>query len=332
MGHLYHALSALYGYGDEFFDESVKLDPSSIDKNIRDLVRKYDPDIIHSHNAPDLLTISATRAVEDIPIIHDTHEALSLRDTGYYVKDGPEEIAKYGDHEKAANEESDGRIYVSEGIRDYIQRKFDVNPDKGLVFHNYISQSIFPQHVMKKKSIGDGHTHIVYIGTLSDQQGDHYNLLEIFKEIANNGMHVHIYVTFEIQAYKELSDTDKLIHYHGHLDRMALFEEITQYDYGWLGLNEARNKPHLDVAFPNKTLEYIACGLPILSFPHKTIKEFIEKHKVGLVFKNVGEQSPLIQGASIEELRDNTLKIRHEYTIERNIPRLIRFYKNIAST
>lgn len=96
-------------------------------------------------------------------------------------------------------------------------------------------------------------------------------------------------------------------------------------------MNEARNKPHVDVAFPNKTLEYISCGLPILSFPHKTIKQFIEKHELGLVFKDLAALRQLIQDADIETLRRNALRIRHEYTIERNILRLIGFYKKIGN-
>jgi glycosyltransferase involved in cell wall biosynthesis len=331
MGHLFRAPSELYGYGDEFFDELVRLDRSNIDGNIRDLVRRYDPTIIHSHNAPDFLTISATEVIEDIPIVHDTHEALSLRETGYYVTDGPEEVAKYGDYEKAANERADGRIYPSEGVRDHIRGRYDVDPDNDMVFHNYISESIFPKNIKKKLSADDGRTHTVYIGTLSDQRGDHYNLQEIFEKLANNGIHVHIYAAHESQGYKELSDRNRFIHYHGHLDHIALFQELTRYDYGWLGLNEARNKPHVDVAFPNKTLEYISCGLPILSFPHKTVKEFIEKHEVGLVFKDLAELRQLIQDADIETLRRNALRIRHEYTIERNISRLIGFYKKIGN-
>jgi len=331
MGHLFRAPSELYGYGDEFFDELVRLDRSNIDGNIRDLVRRYDPEIIHSHNAPDLLTISATEVAGDIPVIHDTHEALSLRETGYYVTDGPEEIAQYGGHEKAANERADGRIYASEGVRDHIQGRYRVDHDRDMVFHNYVSQSIFPQNMTKRMSRDDGCTHVVYVGTLSDQQGDHYNLLEIFEKLADNSIHVHIYVAHENQAYKQLADHNRFISYHGHVDHIRLFEELSQYDYGWLGLNEARNKPHVDVAFPNKTLEYISCGLPILSFPHKTIRQFIEKHEVGLVFNDLAELGKLIPHADIERLRRNALRIRHEYTIERNISRLVGFYKKIGN-
>jgi len=85
-------------------------------------VEKFQPFVIHSHNAPDLLTTSAIEAVKgEVPVIHDCHEALTLRETGYYASDDEETIReKYPREEKIANEQSDGRIYVTEGVRDYI--------------------------------------------------------------------------------------------------------------------------------------------------------------------------------------------------------------------
>ena len=71
------------------------------------------------------------------------------------------------------------------------------------------------------------------------------------------------------------SESSKFIHYHGHLNPKILLQEITKYDFGWAGFNNATNKKHLDVTLPNKLFEYIACGLPVLSFPHRTQKKFI---------------------------------------------------------
>jgi len=52
-----------------------------------------------------------------------------------------------------------------------------------------------------------------------------------------------------------------------------LLDEITQYDFGWAGFNVNRkNREHLDVALPNKVFEYVGCGLPVLAFPHKDIR------------------------------------------------------------
>ncbi|MCW4025982.1 MAG: glycosyltransferase family 4 protein, partial [Candidatus Bathyarchaeota archaeon] len=143
FGHLYHTLNELYGHGDEVFDKLVRLHPANLKRDIKRLVKKSRPLFIHSHNAPDVLTISAIEALEgEVPVIHDCHEALSLRETGYYASDDQETIrSKYPRQEKMANEQSDGRIYVTEGVRDYIQERYDVDQSRDMVFYSFVSKS-----------------------------------------------------------------------------------------------------------------------------------------------------------------------------------------------
>ncbi len=332
FGYLNRTLTEFYGHGDEFFDKFVKLDPGNLVKGIRSLVKKYKVELIHSHNAPDFLTVSAIRAVEDVPIIHDCHEALTIRKTRYAVYDDEEEVSRYRDYEKTANEQSDGRIYVTEGVKDYIQRMYRVDPERDLVFNSYVSESMFPKIFEEKLSERDGQTHIVYIGTVTSRiEGSHYDLREIFREIADHGMHIHIYVNYTDEAYPRLAETSKFIHYHGHLDRRLLFQEMTRYDFGWAGFNTAKNKEHLDVMLPNKVMEYIACGLPVLSYPHKTLKEFIERHRVGLVFNDIQELTELLETEETDEMRAHILEKRYELTLEKNIWKVVDFYNKILT-
>ncbi len=69
------------------FDEVIRLDPEDLEGSISRLVEEYDPHIIHSHNAPDYLTVSALKAFEGAPVIHDIHDSLTMRSTGYYEGD-----------------------------------------------------------------------------------------------------------------------------------------------------------------------------------------------------------------------------------------------------
>ena len=330
FGYLDETLTDLYGYGDEFFDEFIKLGRENLKRSVSALAEKYEPHIIHSHNAPDLLTVSAIDAVDGTPVVHDTHDPLTMRKMGYYADDDKEKILQYAEEEKIANEQSDGRIHVSEGVRDYILKRYNGNPGFDLVFPNYVSSDMIPKRFARKLSDVDGEIHIVYAGTITSKiEGHHYDLREIFMEIAERGFHIHIFAAREDEAYLRLAEERKLIHYHGHLDQRMLMQELTKYDYGWAGFNDAMNKEHLDVTLPNKAFEYLACGLPILTLPHKTLSEFVEEHQVGVVINDLDEMMERLVEA--QALRENVLKKRFEFTIEKNISCLIEFYTNLIA-
>jgi len=333
FGYIYHRLSRLYGYGDEFFNSFEKLNMENLEGSISKLVEKYKPHLIHSHNAPDFLTIAALEAVGgSVPVIHDCHEALSLRTTGYYLDDDEETIWEvYPREERLAVERSNARIYVSEGMRNYMQRKYKVDPEKDLVFPSYVSKSVIPRSPRKKLSEVDGKVHIVYIGTLTSlMKENQYNLVRIFKEIAEKEMHIHIYpskLSVKDKTYKRIAEEERFIHYHGYLQRKRLLTEITQYDFGWAGFNaNEKNRKHLDVALPNKVIEYISCGLPVLAFPHKTIKKFVEKHGVGFVFSEMDELSKWVKKRESSMVKKRTSRLRFRFTIERNIGKVLRLY------
>jgi len=329
FGYQDKTLTELYGYGDEFFDEFVKL--GNPRKSISELAQRCKPDIIHSHNAPDFMTISAINAVDNIPVIHDTHDALTMRKMGYYAGDDAARIQEYADEEKIANEESDGRLYVTEGVGDYIRKRYSVDLESDLVFRNYVSEDMMPWDLTGKLSDKDGEIHIVYAGTVTSQiEGHHYDLREIFREIAEQGFHIHIYASREDEAYSLLAAEEDLIHYHGHFPRKELMhDELKKYDFGWAGFNDVMNKEHLDVCLPNKAIEYIACGLPVLTLPHRTLSMFVEEHKVGLIINSFHDMKEQLYESN--EIKEIVIRKRYEFTIENNISQLIQFYTDLIA-
>ncbi len=330
FAYLGKTLTEFYGCGDELFKEFVKLDRKDPERDIKDAVRDYDIDIIHSHNAPDFLTASALQSGSNVPVIHDNHDVLSLRKTKYGIGSVDPADVKVLAIERFVNEQSDGRIYVNEGLSHYVEQKYQVDPNRDLVFPNYVSRCAIPTRLANKVSDEDGQIHIVYEGTVDTQiPGSHYDLTGIFEEMAANKMHIHIFVSRPNEDLKALSETSEFMHYHGHLTPNTLLQEITKYDFGWAGFNAAKNRAHLNVTLPNKLFEYIACGLPVLSFPHRTQKRFIEKHQVGLVIQDIEELAEVLNTDAAHEIRQTVLQKRHDFTIEENIEAVENFYEKI---
>jgi len=140
-----------------------------------------------------------------------------------------------------------------------------------------------------------------------------------------------IYSSKENPDYDAFADGNSYIHYHGHLDTKKLLQEITQYDYGWAGFNIARNKEHVDTVLANKVLEYISCGLPVISLGHKTQQEFIEENGIGIVINEIGElSSRLREEPELNEIRSRVLECRQYFTIEDKIRQVLDFYKSFT--
>jgi glycosyltransferase involved in cell wall biosynthesis len=337
LGYTGYSLNRIYGYGDECFDRMIHLNPIDIPDDIQDVIDDFQPMLVHSHNAPNTLTLSAIKVCENVPVIHDVHEVLSVHRSGFFENDDETTMMKYREEERMANEESDKRIYATQGIKDYIENHYSVDVDDDIVFYNYVSESILPRHFKEKLSNRDGDIHIVYIGCVTSVvENSHYDLREVFKDIADNQIHIHVYPTKNIitqsgHSYKKLDDANKFIHLHNNLSRRNLLQEITKYDFGWAGLNRAENNKHLEIVFPNKITEYIASGLPVLAFPHETIKKFIEKNGVGLTFSNIDGLESRLDKPEVSKMRENTLHVRHHLTIEKQIPKLVNFYEQIIN-
>ena len=74
-------LSGWYGAGDELFDHWWHLDDEPAE-GLRRVLDVFRPHVIHSHNLPDGLTVAALE-VTTVPLIHDSHDMQSLRQTPY---------------------------------------------------------------------------------------------------------------------------------------------------------------------------------------------------------------------------------------------------------
>ncbi len=328
-------LDDYYGHGDDLFDEWFKIS-DNFERDIESIAQQVQPDLIHCHNAPDSLTVACLRLFKGvIPIVHDIHDLLSLRKTPY--DDGLERERLSSDlirrEERAAIEGSDGLIAVSEAILEIATLNYSLDQKESLVFPNYVVKDMIPPTFKEKLTCSDGMIHLVYEGHLdSRRSGGHYDLFQIFEEIAKQSIHIHIYPSRENELYEDLAEKNGFIHYHRHLPPQELMKEITKYDFGWSGFNVQKNRTHADTVLANKTFEYIAAGLPVISFPHRSQKRFIERHGVGIVVDSLDDLAAKLTSTETKNIKDQVLKSRYSFTVENQINTISMFYQKILDS
>ena len=331
FAYLGKTLTELYGQGDECFEAWFPLGDNPA-MELRRIIATHEVDLIHSHNGPDTLTNICFELVGgEIPIVHDIHDLMSVRQTAY--EDGLNRTGSkvnWREEERQAIERSDAVIAVSDAIFNVVRRQGYRLPEITHVYANYIPERFIPRKLPQvERNFVDRPIRIVYEGFISSN-GGHYDLRAIFRALAAEGIEVHVYPSRDNSDYQTLADTVPNIVYHKSLVPEKLFEEITQYDFGWAGFNHTLNREHLGTALPNKLFEYIACGLPVISFSHAAIKRFLETYGVGLVITTLSGLADRLRAEEMVGVRANVRRLRWGFTGEGNVGRIVNIYRQLC--
>jgi glycosyltransferase involved in cell wall biosynthesis len=319
-------LSEWYGSGNELFDRWMKLD-SKPTAELRQILDAFRPDVIHSHNLPDALTVAALAAVDGrIPVVHDVHDLQSLRRTPY--EDGFPEPDDPLALEKEAVEGSAGLVAVSDELLEEIRARHAL-PAQTLVFPNFALRRDLPRHLPQRAAGGDGAPRVVYQGTLATN-GGHYDLRELFAAVVEAGVTLDVHAARDVPEYGRLAEELPRLRYHPPLEPTELLRVLPLYDFGWAGFNDGLNGAHVDTALPNKVFEYLGCGLPVISLGHRAIKRFIEDAGVGISLESVDQLGARLAETDVSALRERVASVRLDFTIEENIGRLTDFYAAVV--
>jgi glycosyltransferase involved in cell wall biosynthesis len=319
-------LTDWYGGGDESFDHLWKIGADGA--GLGAVLAEYKPDVVHSHNLPDVLTVRANELVAGrIPVVHDVHDLQSLRRTAY--EDGFPEPAEPLELERRALEESVAVVTVSAELMDVLRCRYNL-PERTLVLPNYALRSDLPRRLTRTKH-SVLNPRLVYQGTISTN-GGHYDLRRIFKALVEEGFVVDVYPNRVVGEYRELADNLRGLTLHEPRPPADMLRELARYDFGWAGFNAELNKSHLDTALPNKIFEYLACGLPVLAFPHRAIHRLLTDDGLGIVVAHPREIAAELLRWDVTELRRRVAAARSRLTIEANIHRLVELYRALNAT
>jgi glycosyltransferase involved in cell wall biosynthesis len=319
-------LTEWYGTGDELFDRWWHIGPD-LATDLRRVIAEWAPDLIHSHNLPDFLTVLALEVTEGrVPVIHDVHDMHSLRSTPY--EDGFPEEGDAPALEKMAIEGSAALITVSDELLGAIGDRHQL-PARTLVFPNYALARDLPRRIPPPERPANGRPRLVYQGTISES-GGHYDLREIFEAIVAAGASLDVYPAREKASYRVLAATSPGMRVHETVHPAALMKALPSYDFGWAGFNATLNAPHLDTALPNKAFEYLACGLPVLALRHRALARFLDEEGLGLTLDRVDDLEARLRDVDLLALRRRVALARVALTVEANIDRVLGFYDGVV--
>lgn len=272
-------------------------------------------DIVHCHNEPDQLSVAALAC--DVPVVHDTHDLISLRH-------GDNQTLRY--FEGIANRGASGRVYVSDYQMEMAHRIYKTDLSKSIVVPNYALKKMIPSRSLPKISEDNGQIHIVYEGSLSLVPNSHRYYWPIFRDLASQGLNIHIYPAFHNLKFESICNAVNGLHYHYPVSPEKIVYEMSQYDFGIVPfIVTSENNKHLESAMPNKLFEYLAAGLPVIARNLYSIRKFFEKFSAGILYDTVDD---IIAG-----IKSSNRKITTEipFIFEDEINNVERLYKELLN-
>ena len=319
------SLDGWYGTGDELFDEWRPIGPDVVG-DLRGVIGRFRPDVIHSHNLPDRLTVLAMEITGGTtPVVHDAHDLQCLRQTPY--EDGFPELADALALERTAVEGCDALMVVSQEMLDELGARYRLPTSH--CFANYALARDLPATLPNPERRIDGPPRVVYQGTLSTN-GGHYDLRELFERMVAGGVHLDIYPSRWVPEYEALAAGAPGMRCLDKLDPRRLLQVLADYDFGWAGFNASLNAAHLHTALPNKLFEYLGCGLPVLTMGHRAMVRLIDDRGVGLDVADVDDLAATLRDVDTAGLRRRVAEARSDFTVEANIQPVLDLYKTLA--
>ena len=319
-------LSEWYGTGDALFERWWRIgrEPRA---DLRKVVDEWRPDVIHSHNLPDRLTVIAGELADGrAPVVHDAHDMQSLRRTPY--EDGFPEPADPLGLERRAVEGSAALVTVSPEMLAEMASRYHLPPSRPC-FANYALERDLPRELPPPGRRRRGPLRLVYQGTLS-VNGGHYDLRDLFRAIVAEGLSLDVYPARHVPEYERLAEALPGLTVHQTLEPARLMRELPRYDFGWAGFNDALNRAHLDTALPNKVYEYVGCGLPVLTLTHRALGRLVRDEAIGVSLTTLDGLADRLADLDVPELRARVAEARRRLTVEANVERVRDLYADVA--
>jgi glycosyltransferase involved in cell wall biosynthesis len=237
--------------------------------------------LIHAHHYEGLAVSLMARSMSGIPLIYDTHTLLESELPSYPLS-LPKSFKRFIGRclDKWAPVQADRVIAVTEDIKKKLVRTSGIDPRRITVVGNGIEAQRFLNIHPLHADGDDGIKRIIYTGNFSEFHGMDY-LLKAFREMLRqrDDMRVGIVSVFPFNRIESMAKVlgirDKVDFIH------AGFDEVPKY---LAQAHVAVNPRVVCDGIPQKILNYMAAGKPIVSFEGSA--KIIEHGKTGWIVEN----------------------------------------------
>lgn len=306
------------------------LDPLLL-RALRRLLRRYEVDIVHAHHYEGLLVACWARPT--CPVVYDAHTTLES-ELPFYRLGIPTELKRVVGRrlDRILPAKAAHIIAVSEAIRARLIELRAVKPDRVTVIPSSVESRFFQVESEKERRVEDAKV-VAFAGSLGPYQGIEY-LLEAFREVVRYRDDVQLLIVtgspftpFESLA-RELDIRDSIV----------LRDDVLAELPSNLAAADVLVNPRTEaIGLPQKLLNYMAAGKPIVSF-HGSAGH-LQDGKTALIVKSGDVRS---MGAAILRLLDDRKlaarlglaakeQAHEEFNLEKMVAQVEAVYERVLS-
>jgi len=264
----------------------------SLAKIIQD---KKDIDIFHCHNQPTKF-IKMVLDSTDKPVVADIHDFDSIVNMRYIPI------------EKEILQRAAKIIFPTKEYIQWAEDIYDIDiKKKTLILYSYCSKTMLPAlRVLPSPAYKE----LVYEGGIHS-----YRSLSCFKKV---NIYMNVIDGFLPEQMIQYQNSSLYM----QLEYPALVQKLSEYAWGLTG--SCYDNYNIRVSMPNKLFEYIAAGIPIISYMTDEVSKFIKEHEIGIAIPDPDQVIP-----DYVPYRENVQKIRDQFWMEDHIKSLENLYKEI---
>ena len=282
-----------------------KLHPEALDLEIAfgDLIDRLEPDVVHAH---DMHVIGvATRAAgraklrgKDLKVVYDAHEYVA--GLSRYGARTRRSIAAWANHEREYIDDADRVITVSPAIAQRLQREHKLDHEPTVIMNtpNPADVSVEVPDIRSRLGLASDVPLLVYSGGVTRARG-----IQTAVQALVDLPDVHLAVVCvpgvatdavrELQAQAVALEVQDRLHC---LDPVKPDEVVAFLRTADVGLIPILRYPSHEMSLPNKLFEYAFAGLPVVVSDMPSMKEFVDRTRIGEVFVAGGRARSRVEG------------------------------------